>query len=75
MPRITYDAAADGAEGRLNRTDAGRYLGVTSKTMAEWKRTGHGPQSHKLGGQCFYYVADLRDYVRSRATASRPRGE
>lgn len=67
MPRISYDAAAAGAEGRLNRTDAGRYLGVTSKTLAEWKSAGMGPPSHKLGGQCFYYVADLRTYVREQA--------
>ena len=67
MPNIPYDAAAAGAEGRLNRTDAGRYLGVTSKTMAEWKRTGNGPPSHKLGGQCFYYTDDLRAFVRERS--------
>lgn len=67
MPHIPYDAAAAGAEGRLNRTDAGRYLGVTSKCLAEWKRKGLGPACHLLGGQCFYYVADLRAYVRERA--------
>jgi hypothetical protein len=67
MPRIPYEAAAAGAHGRLNRTDAGRYLGVTSKTMAEWKRTGKGPRSHKVGGMCFYYTDDLRAYVRKAA--------
>ncbi|WP_308417379.1 helix-turn-helix domain-containing protein [Sphingobium fuliginis] len=67
MPRISYDAAATGAAGRLNRTDAGRYLGVTSKTLAEWRRTGKGPPSHKIGGMCFYYTDDLRAYVREQA--------
>jgi hypothetical protein len=67
MPHIPYDAAATGADGRLNRTDAGRYLGVASKTLAEWKSAGMGPPSHKLGGQCFYYVDDLRSYVREQA--------
>lgn len=67
MPHIPYDAAAAGAEGRLNRADAGRYLGVASKTMAEWKRTGKGPASHKIGGMCFYYTDDLNAFIRKRA--------
>jgi hypothetical protein len=67
MPHIPYEAAAAGADGRLNRTDAGRYLGVTSKTLAEYRSKGVGPRSHKLGGQCFYYVSDLRAYIRERS--------
>jgi len=67
MPQIPFDSAAAGASGRLNRVNAARYLGVTSKTMAEWKRVGKGPPSHKIGGMCFYYTDDLRAYVRKEA--------
>lgn len=67
MPKITYEAATAGAEGRLNRADAGRYLGVTTKTLAEYRSKGIGPRSHKLGGQCFYYTDDLRAFVRERS--------
>ncbi|KFG91386.1 hypothetical protein BV98_000879 [Sphingobium herbicidovorans NBRC 16415] len=67
MPRISYESAAAGAEGRLSRRDAARFLGTQSKTLAEWKRTGKGPPSHKIGGMCFYYTDDLRAYVRKAA--------
>jgi hypothetical protein len=67
MPRISYSAATTGADGRLNRIDAARYLGLTSKCLAEWKRMGKGPPSHKIGGMCFYYTNDLRAFVRESA--------
>lgn len=67
MPNITYQAAANGSQGRLTRLDAGRYLGVSSKTLCEWRRMGKGPASHKIGGMCFYYTDDLKAYVRERS--------
>ena len=29
---------------------AGRYLGVTERTLQSWRRAGTGPEYHKLGG-------------------------
>lgn len=64
MPNVSYNEAINGKNGRLNRTDAAKWLGVTSKTMAEWKRLGRGPKCTKLGSLCFYYLSDLEDFVR-----------
>lgn len=67
MPRISYKDAVDGKDGRLNRADAARWLGVSTKCLAEWKRKGMGPRCSKMGELCFYYVEDLKDYVRSKS--------
>lgn len=55
-------------DGRVSRLDAAKFLGCTTKTLAEWKRLGVGPMPHKVGGRVFYYVCDLRAFV---ATGSR----
>lgn len=52
-------------DGRLNRKDAALYLGVSSKTLAEWARCGRGPPYFKVGSRCFYFVNDLKTHIRS----------
>lgn len=50
-------------DGRLSRTDAARYLGVASKTLANWRSGGKGPRPVKVGGRVFYWVSDLAAFV------------
>ena len=54
-------------DGRMSRADAAKFLGRTSKTLAEWKRLGLGPLPHKVGGRIFYYVRDLEAFVANGA--------
>ena len=50
-------------DGRMSRENAARYLGLTPKTLAEWKLYGTGPRCVKVGGRCFYYKADLDAFI------------
>jgi hypothetical protein len=48
---------------RLSRKDAAAFLGLSSKTLANWAFRGLGPRSLKVGGRRFYYLADLQTFV------------
>lgn len=50
-------------DGRLNRQDAARYLGLSAKTLAIWGSQGRGPNMVKVGGRVFYYLEDLQAFV------------
>jgi hypothetical protein len=39
---------------RVARADAGKVLGRTPKTMAEWCSKGWGPRPIKVGGRVFH---------------------
>lgn len=54
-------------DGRVSRADAAKFLGRTSKTLAEWKRLGLGPKPHKVGGRVYYYFRDLEAFVANGA--------
>jgi hypothetical protein len=49
--------------GRLDRANAARFLGKTTKTLAEWQRLGIGPRSFLVGGRRFYRLDELRAYA------------
>lgn len=40
--------------GRVNRKNAARIFGRTTKTLAEWKCKGIGPRVYKVGGRALY---------------------
>lgn len=50
-------------DGRVNRTDAAKFLGVARKTLEEWHRLGKGPRSRRVGGRAFYSLADLQAFA------------
>jgi hypothetical protein len=50
-------------DGRLTRSDAAAYLGVSAKTMANWGGRGLGPASIRVGGRRFYRIADLDAFI------------
>jgi len=55
----------------LNQEAAARYLGGLSvKTLERWRVTGDGPEFCKLGRRCFYTVAVLDAWAKSRTRKS-----
>ena len=49
--------------------EAAEYLGVTTRTMAQWRRTGRGPTYVRLGGltsRVRYERARLDEWMRAR---------
>ena len=54
-------------DGRVPRCEAARFLGVATKTMAEWQRLGRGPRSRLVGSRRFYMIDDLRAFAEGKA--------
>ena len=54
-------------DGRMNRRDAARYIGVKDKTLANWHLMNRGPRSVLVGGRRFYYQAVLDAFIRGEA--------
>lgn len=50
-------------DGRLSRRDAASYLGLSTKTLANWHTRGIGPRCFRVGGRCFYRLNDLMGFV------------
>ena len=49
-------------DGRVSREDSARFLGLATKTLAEYHRLGKGPVARKVGGRVFYYMRDLEAF-------------
>ena len=49
-------------DGRMDPANAAAYLGVSIKTMANWRSKGIGPPFCKRG-RIFYYRQDLDDWL------------
>lgn len=64
MPRRATVQVTIRPDGRLSRKDAAVYLGLSAKTLAEWKRKGLGPRDVKVGGRSFYDVRELDRFIR-----------
>lgn len=45
---------------KINRVGAAKVLGVKPKTMAEWHRTGIGPDSFTVGNRRYYNWEEIR---------------
>ena len=54
-------------DGRMDRENAAKYLGVAVKTLAMWQLQGKGPPSRLVGGRRFYYKADLDAFIQGDA--------
>ena len=52
-------------DGRLSRSDAAAFLGLSARTLANWQLKGFGPPSIRVGGRRFYRLADLQSFVGS----------
>ncbi|MBB5744813.1 hypothetical protein GGR13_000385 [Brevundimonas variabilis] len=57
-------------DGRLSRREAAKFVGVASRTLANWKSRGVGPNQTKVGGRVFYRLADLQMFVADHEAAA-----
>lgn len=56
-------------DDRLTRGEAAKFIGVGSRTLANWKSKGQGPRQTKIGGRVFYRLADLQVFIAREETS------
>lgn len=44
------------------------WLGRSPQTIYKWNWTGVGPAHTKIGGKCFYRIADIEAWLKERRT-------
>lgn len=66
QPTVRYVEIDVLPDGRMDTTNAARYLGLTVKTLAQWRWAGTGPAFCKPG-RVWYYQADLDAWIHGRA--------
>lgn len=47
----------------VNTKQAGSILGLSPKTLENWRSLGGGPLFRKIGNRCHYRVSDLEAYL------------
>ena len=50
-------------DGRMDRKNAAKYLGVAVKTLAMWQLHGKAPPSRLVGGRRYYFKAALDAFI------------
>ena len=50
-------------DGRLKADEAAKFVGVSPKTLAQWRYQKKGPRSLKRAGRVFYRLADLQQWL------------
>ncbi|HEX8577973.1 MAG TPA: DNA-binding protein [Allosphingosinicella sp.] len=53
--------------GKVDRANAAKALGRSSKTLSEWKRLGIGPRSQTISGRAFYDWEEVLAFGRGEA--------
>ena len=56
-------------DGRMDRANAGKYLGRRPQTLAIWAIHGKGPRPHNVGGRPFYYLDEIDAYIAAEDVA------
>ena len=54
-------------DGRVSRSDAAAYLGLSEKTLRQWAVDGKHLCVVKVGGRCFYRLNDLQTFAGGEA--------
>ncbi len=47
----------------LRKPEAGRFLGLSGRTLEKHRTFGTGPRYRKIGGRVIYAVSDLLDWA------------
>ena len=50
-------------DGRMTAADAAIYLGLSVKTLANWRVLGKGPRWVRAGRRPWYFISDLEDLI------------
>ncbi len=58
------------AEGFLRTPEAGKFLGLSGRTLEKHRTYGTGPVYRKLGGRVVYALEDLRAWAERGARSS-----
>ncbi len=64
---LTNDPIHTLHDGRMTRTEAAKYLGLSPKTLAMWVSQSKGPKFHRVGGRVFYFLHDLDAFIQEGA--------
>ena len=54
-------------DGRMDRKEAAKYLGVKPQTLALWLAQKKGPRHVRVGGRIFYFKHDLDAFIQEGA--------
>ncbi len=54
-------------DGRMDSTNAAKYLDRAPKTLAMWRMQGIGPSWIKCGGRVFYFKDRIDAYIHGLA--------
>lgn len=55
-----------GLDPLLSISELADYLGVSIKTIYEWRQTGRGPVGIRMGRHLKFAVSDVRDWIDHR---------
>jgi len=50
-------------DGRMDRSNAARYVGNSPQTLANWAVRGFGPRFVKVGKRCYYQQVELDRFI------------
>ena len=50
-------------DGRVSRSDAAAYLGMSEKTLRQWAVDGKHLKVVKVAGRCFYRLSELQSFA------------
>ena len=62
-PHIEVERVRMTPDGRMDRTNAAKYLGKKTKTLAMWAYQGKGPKITYVNGRPTYFKKDLDSFV------------
>lgn len=51
---------------RVNNEKAAAYLGISAKTLNNWRHQGKGPRFLRIGNRVMYRRKDLDSYLETR---------
>lgn len=57
-------------DGRVDRKNAAKALGLQPKTLADWKLKGIGPKGFFVGGRVFYWLSEVEAFARGEKVAA-----
>lgn len=57
-------------DGRMDRPNTAKYLGLAEPTLAVWATKGIGPRSFRVGGKAFYWKREVDAFIHAGAEAA-----